>query len=69
MATQVGNVLMLKSGSEFREFSLVTVNFPRDPTVRPTINVQRHEVKKKVIPDGEMEAIVDKYLNKVSPPP
>ncbi len=69
--SQVGDVLMLKSGSEFREFSLVMVTFPDnslDPTVRPQIDVVHHDVKKEVVPDREMEAIVEKYLNKVSFP-
>ena len=61
--------MMLKSGSEFREFSLITVTFPdgRDPTVRPAIAVERHEVKRGVAPDREMDGIVQKYLNKVIP--
>ena len=56
---------MLKSGSEFREFSLLVVTFPQDSASRPQIDVVRHQVKKEVVPDPGMEAIVQKYLNKV----
>lgn len=59
---------MLKSGSEFREFSAITVTFPdsQDSSHRPGISVERQEVTKNDIPDEEMEAIVQKYLNKAS---
>lgn len=61
---QVGDVLMLKSGSEFREFSLVTVTFP-ESDCRPMLEVVRQVVTKDTPPDKDMSDIVDKYLNKV----
>ena len=58
---------MLKSGSEFREFSVLTVKFPegKEPGSRPNITVQRCEVTKQDIPNPEMQNIVEKYLNEV----
>ena len=60
---------MLKSGSEFREFSVLTVRFPNqgtDPTSRPQIEVEQQRVTKGDAPDAEVLAIVEKYLSKVS---
>ena len=54
----------MKSGSEFREFSQLTVRFPPGNT-RPEISVHRHEVNGTIPPDREMKAIVDMYLGKV----
>lgn len=59
----VGDVLMLKSGSEFREFSVLTVRFPAG--CRPQIEVTKQEVTKSDTLDEEMKAIVEKYLSKV----
>lgn len=54
----------MKSGSEFREFSQLIVTFPPGND-RPQISVHRHEVTGVILPDMEMKAIVDTYLEKV----
>ena len=55
-----GDVLVLKSGSEFREFSEITVTFPEGngrssshnhAHRRPLIDVVRHEVTGSVTPE------------------
>ena len=56
---------MLKSGSEFREFSQLTVTFPGEFPTRPVIRVLRHDVRRDTVPDPAMDEIVQKYLNKV----
>ena len=60
-------MLVLKSGSEFREFSSLTVKAPGsgEQRARPEICVEKHEVTSTIQPDPEMAAIVDKYLGKV----
>lgn len=55
---------MLKSGSEFREFSVLTVQKGRG-TNRPEVKVQHCTITKEVTPDEPMKAIVDEYLGKV----
>lgn len=58
---QVGNTVILKSGSDFRELSQITVIFePSSP--RPVIEVLRHEVRSDVQPNPEIQAVVDHYL-------
>ena len=49
---------MIKSGSDFRDFSEITVNFLSTP---PTFDVVRHTVTSDVPPDLEVAAIVDNY--------
>lgn len=63
---QVGDVLLLKSGSEFREFSVLTVKSPSEPGGRPEVNVMRCEVTQDDTPDKDVLAIVQTYLSKVS---
>lgn len=55
---------MLKSGSEFREFSVLTVQEGRG-TSRPEVKVQHCKITKEVTPDESMDAIVEEYLGKV----
>ncbi len=73
---KVGDVLMLKSGSEFREFSQLTISLPPKDVARLSgprliLDVTHHEVRSEISPHPEMEAIVKKYLLKVrlSPSP
>ena len=55
---------MLKSGSEFREFSVLTVQKGHN-TSRPEVKVQRCTITKAVHPDEAMNAIVEEHLDKV----
>ena len=65
---------MLKSGSEFREFSVLTVKFPSSiekaaaslSCNRPDIDVMHCKVTQDDHPDEAVLAIVHKYLSKVS---
>ena len=60
---------MLKSGSDFREFSELTVSFNSNtlntPTARPSVHVVRHDITSKIEPDEEVAKIVDRYLEKL----
>ena len=57
--SQVGDVLILKSGSDFREFSQITVTF--NPGMRPTFQVVKHCITGALAPDPELQAVVDHY--------
>ena len=71
---------MLKSGSEFREFSVLTVQFPESIGAgssmelatntaasegRPVIDVKHCKVTQEDTPDEAVTAIVERYLSKV----
>lgn len=58
-------MLVLKSGSEFRDFSILTVKFPVSKESRPVIDVRQCKVTREDPPDEAMTAIVQKYLSKV----
>ena len=51
---------MIKSGTDFREFSLITVNF--DEYNNYTMDIKRIEVNSFVSEDPDVKATVDKYL-------
>ena len=55
---------MLKSGSDFREFSQITVTFGVDND-RPSVDVVKHTITRDIPPDPEIQAIVDNYLSKL----
>eukprot|EP00959_Pyramimonas_sp_CCMP1952_P000670 13081-Pyramimonas_sp.AAC.1 len=52
--------LVLKSGSDFRELSLISVTFGADG-VRPTFYAERIEIVKSITPDPEIDALVHSY--------
>lgn len=56
--SQINDTLVIKSGSDFRDFSEITVNFLSIP---PTFDVVRHTITSDVPPDPEVAAIVDNY--------
>jgi len=51
---------VLKSGSDFKEFSEVTINFTADKP--PSYVIRRHEITSDVKEDEEVGAIVAKYV-------
>ena len=51
---------MLKSGTDFKEFSEVTVNFTADKP--PSYVIRRHEITSDIKEDEELGAIVAKYV-------
>jgi len=53
------DVTILKSGSEFREFSTIDVKYYGPHSV--VFDIQRHELHEGVKPDPSMEAIVQRY--------
>ena len=53
---------MLKSGSDFREFSQITVTFG-DTTDRPSIDVVKHTITRDVPTNPQVQGIVDQYLS------
>ena len=54
----MGETLVLKSGSDFREFSQITVIFDSG---RPSFEVTRHEVTSATSPDPSLQSVVDQY--------
>ena len=57
------DVTILKSGSEFREFSTIDVQF--SATGRPSFDIKQHRLSLDVEPDAKMEQIVDDYTLKL----
>jgi len=51
---------VLKSGTDFKEFSEVTVNFAADKP--PSYVIRRHEITSDIKEDEELGAIVAKYV-------
>ena len=62
---QVGDVLVLKSGSDFRYFSQITVTFPPDNDDRPSVEVVKHTITRDIPTDPGVQAVVDQYLSKL----
>lgn len=60
---EVGDVLILKSGSDFREFSQITVTF--NPGMRPSLQVVKHCITGALAPDPELQAVVEHYQGEV----
>ena len=72
MHTQVGDTIILKSGSDFHDFSQISVTFhptmnnnanhhtPNHP--RPKFAIQRHSITSEVAQDPELQAVVERYL-------
>ena len=58
------DVTILKSGSEFREFSVIDVDFHPD-TGRPAFAIKRCQVDSNCANDLEMENIVDGYTTEL----
>lgn len=59
---------MLKSGSDFRQFSQITISFTNSlstPTSRPIPTVKRHDITRESPPDKEVQNVVDQYLEKL----
>ncbi|CAI8034918.1 Probable 5'-nucleotidase, partial [Geodia barretti] len=57
----VNNTLVIKSGSDFRDFSQITVNFSNSR--RPTFDVIRHTITRGIPPDPGMAALVANYCD------
>lgn len=55
---------MLKSGSDFRYFSQITVTFLPDND-RPSVEVIKHTITRDIPADPGVQAIVDQYLSKL----
>ena len=55
---------MLKSGSDFRYFSQITVTFPPDND-RPSVEVIKHTINRDIPTDPGVQAVVDQYLSKL----
>ena len=57
--SQIDDTLVIKSGSDFRDFSEITVNF--SPNSRPTFDVVRHTITSDIPPDPEVADMVKQY--------
>ena len=55
---------MLKSGSDFRYFSQITVAFPPDND-RPSVEVVKHTITRDIPANPNVQAVVDQYLLKL----
>ena len=52
---------MLKSGTDFRQFSKVTLDFGEKPV---SVEIEAVDVTKSYEPDLELESILEKYTGK-----
>ena len=57
---KINGVQVIKSGTDFREFSCITVNFNTDNSF--TVDVQRIEITRDIPEDPEVKSTVDKYV-------
>ena len=55
---QINGIHVIKSGSDFRDFSEITVSFSN---IRPEIEVKRHTITSATLPDPEVESLVQRY--------
>ena len=56
---QVNDVHVVKSGTDFKELSEITVEFSVN---KPSYTIQRHEITSDLAENEEVAAIVSKYL-------
>jgi len=57
---KINGVQVIKSGTDFREFSCITVSFNTDNSF--TLDVQRIEITSDIPEDPEVKSTVDKYV-------
>ena len=57
-------MLVLKSGSDFRNFSQITATFFPDNN-RPSVEVIKHTITRDIPADPGVQAVVDQYLSKL----
>ncbi|KAI5630873.1 hypothetical protein NE865_16412 [Phthorimaea operculella] len=56
----VNGKMIIKSGTDFRQFSRITVQFGA-PGTKPKINVEAHDVTSEYAEDPALKAVLDKY--------
>ena len=61
---KINGVQVTKSGTDFREFSCITVNFNADNSF--TLDVQRIEITSDIPEDPEVKSTVDKYVGELN---
>lgn len=59
---KINGTFILKSGTDFRQFSMVTVDFTRDP---PLVEIDSVDVTADFEPDNELESMLGKYSEKM----
>ena len=60
----MNDVLVVKSGSDFKDFSEITVTFTAD---KPCYDIFRHKIPLDVKEDEEVKTIVTEYEGKCKP--
>ncbi len=50
---------VLKSGTDFRQFSVITIDFSEE---KPVFDIESVEVTQKVLPDIELTTMLAKYI-------
>lgn len=60
---KINGVQVIKSGTDFREFSCITVSFNTDNSF--TLDVQRIEITSDIPEDPEVKSTVDKYVGEL----
>lgn len=62
-SVKINSVQVIKSGTDFRELSRITVLFSDDNTY--SLHVQRIEITSDIPEDPEVKLIVDKFVGKL----
>ena len=62
---QINGKYILKSGTDFRQFSVVTVNFPKEEGERINVEVEAVEVTAEIEPNNELDEALEKYKGKI----
>ena len=60
---KINDVHVIKSGTDFREFSCITVNFNNNNSF--TIDVQRIEITSDIPEDPQVKSTVDEYVGEI----
>lgn len=61
---QVGETTFCKSGTDFREFTVLTINFTRTHG-RPNVSHKRVPITGDITPDPDLEQKLSKYINEM----
>ncbi|KAL4458863.1 hypothetical protein ABPG75_013728 [Micractinium tetrahymenae] len=61
--TEPHGTLVFKSGTDFREFSIIRLGVPASLSARPTAEWERVEIDSSLPEDPEMQAIVQQFLD------
>ena len=60
------DMLILKSGTDFQQLSVVTVTVPDDASKKPEVEVKRIDITPAIPENKEMKELVDRVMSEVN---